>query len=159
MLSVKPGTVTKRGLRLVALFEALKGAVVLLAGCGVLTLIHKNLHNVAVQLVQVLHLNPARHYPTIFIDAVNRVTDLQLWLLALSALIYSAVRLVEAYGLWLQQKWAQWFGFLSGAVYLPVEIFEIWRKPTWPRIIVLLVNLGVVWYLAKALRRSKRSRR
>jgi hypothetical protein len=38
-----------------------------------------------IQLVKVLHLNPARHYP-FFIDAAKHVTNLQLWMLALSAL-------------------------------------------------------------------------
>lgn len=147
------------GLRLVAFFEALKGALVLLAGCGVLALVHKNLHAVAVRLVLVLHLNPARRYPAIFIDAANRVTDLQLWMLALSALGYSAVRMVEAYGLWRERKWAEWFGFLSGVIYLPVELFEIWRKPDWPRITVFLVNAGVVCYLAAILRRPAGARR
>ncbi|QWV93061.1 DUF2127 domain-containing protein [Geomonas oryzisoli] len=148
-----------RGLRVVAVFEAFKGAVVLLAGCGVLTLVHRNLHDIAVRLVLVLHMNPARHYPSIFIDAANRVTDVQLWMLALSALAYAAVRLVEAYGLWHEKRWAEWFGFLSGAIYLPVELFEIFRKPDWARVAVFLVNVGVVGYLASALKRSRKSRR
>ena len=155
----KGGGGRRDGLRVVALFEALKGALVLLAGCGVLALIHKNLHHIAVRLVLVLHLNPARHYPSIFIDAVNKVTDPQLWMLALSALAYSLVRIAEAYGLWHGRKWAEWFGFLSGAVYLPLELFEIWRRPDWPRLVVFIVNLGVVCYLAIALYRPKRSRR
>ncbi|MBJ6801239.1 DUF2127 domain-containing protein [Geomonas propionica] len=153
------GKARRGGLHVVALFEALKGAVVLLAGCGVLALVHKDLHNIAVRLVQVLHMNPARRYPSIFIDAANRVTDVQLWMLALSALAYATVRLVEAYGLWQGRKWAEWFGFLSGAIYLPVELFEIWRKPDWARIVVFLVNLGVVLYLGLYLKRSGRSRR
>lgn len=147
------------GLRLVSILEAMKGLLVLLAGCGALSLIHKDLHNAAIQLVKLLHLNPARQYPSIFIDTARHITDLQLWMLALAALVYSAIRLVEAYGLWTQQQWAQWFGLLSGSVYLPVELFEIWREPTLPRCAVLLVNLAVVAYLAFALDRHRRKRR
>ncbi len=158
-MAAKGRSAKGRGLRVVAVFEALKGAAVLLAGCGVLTLIHKDLHNMAVRLVLLLHMNPARHYPRIFIDAANRVTDFQLWMLALSALAYASVRLIEAYGLWHERRWAEWFGFLSGAVYLPVEMFEIFRKPDGLRVAVFLVNLGVVGYLASALKRSRSSRR
>jgi uncharacterized membrane protein (DUF2068 family) len=158
-MAAKGRSAKGRGLRVVAVFEALKGAAVLLAGCGVLSLVHKDLHHIAVRLVQLLHMNPARHYPSIFIDAANRVTDFQLWMLALSALAYSAVRLIEAYGLWHERRWAEWFGFLSGAVYLPVEMFEIFRKPDALRVAVFLVNLGVVGYLASALKRSRSSRR
>lgn len=144
-----------KGLRLVSIMEGLKGIIVLAAGCGVLTLIHKDLHEMAVRLVEVLHLNPARHYPSIFIDTANRISEPQLWLLALSALAYSAVRLAEAYGLWKERPWAEWLGFLSGGIYLPVEVIEIWRKPVWPRIAVFIVNVAVVGYLALMLKRRK----
>lgn len=147
-----------KGLRFVSVMEGLKGVIVLAAGCGVLTLIHKDLHEMAVELVEVLHMNPARHYPSIFIDTANRITDTQLWLLALSAVAYSAVRLAEAYGLWKEQPWAEWLGFLSGAAYLPIELFEIWRKPAWPRVTVFIVNLAVVGYLALTLKRRRRRR-
>jgi uncharacterized membrane protein (DUF2068 family) len=147
---------SKGGLRTVACMEAMKGLLVLLAGCGLLTVIHKDLHLAAVHLVQALHFNPAKHYPSIFIDAADRVTDLQLWMMALSALLYSLVRFVEAYGLWNQMQWAEWFGLLSGALYIPLEIFEAAREVTWPRITVLLVNLCVVGYLADALLKSRK---
>jgi len=152
-------TAPKGGLRVVAAFEAMKGVLVLLAGGGLLAFIHTDLHQFAVHLVRVLHLNPARHYPNIFIDAASRVTDLQLWMLALSALLYTAVRFVEAYGLWKQMQWAEWFGLLSGGIYIPVEIFEVSRDVTWPRVTVLLVNLGVVGYLANLLIKSGRPRK
>lgn len=147
----------KKGLRIVAAFEAMKGVLVLLAGFGLLSFIHKDLHQAAVQLVRVLHFNPAKHYPSIFIDAADRVTDLQLWMLALSALLYSTVRLVEAYGLWKQLQWAEWFGLLSGGMYIPIEVFEVSRELTWPRVTVLAVNIGVVAYLADILSKSRKS--
>jgi uncharacterized membrane protein (DUF2068 family) len=147
---------SKGGLRVVAGMEAMKGLLVLLAGCGLLTVIHKDLHLAAVHLVQALHFNPAKHYPSIFIDAADKVSDVQLWMLALSALLYSIIRFVEAYGLWNKMQWAEWFGLLSGAMYIPLEIFEASREFTWPRITVLLVNLGVVGYLADALLKSRK---
>ena len=154
---MKNKPVVKNGLRIVAMFEAAKGIIVLLAGFGVLSFVHKDLHLAAMQLVRVLHFNPAKHYPSIFIDAADRVTDLQLWMLALSALVYSTVRLVEAYGLWKQLQWAQWFGLLSGAMYIPIEVFEVSRELNWPRITVLVVNVGVVAYLADNLSKSRRA--
>ncbi|KAB0663449.1 DUF2127 domain-containing protein [Oryzomonas japonica] len=144
------------GLRVVALFEGAKGMIVLLTGLGILAFIHEDVHHVAEQLVRHLHINPARHYPQIFIDAATHVTDLQLWGLALSALCYAIVRFVEAFGLWKRMPWAEWFGLLTGGMYIPVELFEVMRGMTWPKMTVLVVNLGVVGYLAYALLRSRR---
>jgi len=75
--------------------------------------------------------------------------------MALSALIYSIVRFVEAIGLWFQQRWAEWFGLLTGGMYLPIEIVAIMRRITWPKVTVLSVNTFVVAYLAYFLLKSK----
>ncbi len=139
---------------MVAVFEATKGLLVLLAGFGVLELIHKDLHLVAEQLVRHLHINPARHYPQIFMDAINHLNDARLWVLALSALLYAIVRFVEAVGLWKERQWAEWFGLLTGGMYIPLEAFEIMREVTWPKAVVLIVNSVIVVFLARALYRS-----
>ena len=142
------------GLRTVAIFEGAKGALVLLAGFGLLSFIHKDLHLVAVTLVEHLHFNPARHYPRIFLDLTEHVTDGQLWALALAAMIYSSVRFVEAVGLWLDKQWAKWFGVLTGGMYIPIELYEVTRDVTWPNISLLIVNSGVVAYLLIATNRG-----
>ena len=147
---------TARGLRVIALFEGAKGALVLLAGFGLLTFIHKDVHNAAVRLVEHIHLNPARHYPRIFLDLTEHITDNQLWLMACAALLYCIVRLVEAVGLWLGKKWAEWFGTLTGGLYIPVEIYEVTRGGTWPKITVLVVNICVVSYLLLVLIKNDR---
>lgn len=150
---------SKHGLRVVALFEAAKGLLVLLVGFGILALIHKDLHAVAEQLVRHFHLNPASRYPGIFIDITQDLTNRYLWAMVASALLYSAVRLVEAYGLWHQRQWAEWFGLLTGAMYVPIEVFEIIRKVTWPRVTVFAVNAAIVAYLSYVLYESRHRRR
>lgn len=149
----------KGGLRIVAMFEAAKGLLVLLAGFGLLEFIHKDLHLAAEQLVRHFHLNPASRYPRIFIDAAAHVTDRYLWALAFSALLYSVIRMVEAYGLWNQQQWAEWFGLLTGAMYMPVELIEIMRGATWPKVTVFVINTAIVGYLAYILLRSRHGRK
>jgi uncharacterized membrane protein (DUF2068 family) len=144
------------GLQIVALFEGAKGALVLVAGFGVLSFIHKDVHNAAVRLVEHLHFNPASHYPRIFLDLTEHITDGQLWAMACAALFYTIVRIAEAAGLWFGKKWAEWFGVLTGGMYIPVELFEVVRSVTWPRVTVLMVNIGVVSYLLFALRKNGR---
>jgi uncharacterized membrane protein (DUF2068 family) len=145
------------GLFIVSVIEATKGFIVLITGFGLLLFIHKDLHFLAEQLVRHLHLNPARHYPKIFIDAFNNLNDFRLCALALSAIVYSLARFAEAYGLWFQKQWAKWFGFLTGGVYIPLEFFEVLLRVTWPRLTVLIVNLLIVAYLGYALYLSRNS--
>jgi uncharacterized membrane protein (DUF2068 family) len=139
------------GLRVVAVFEGAKGGLVLITGFGLLAFIHRDLHNAAEEVVRHFHLNPAHHYPRIFLDAAARVTDTQLWLLALSAFLYTVVRFIEAFGLWHRKRWAEWFGVLSGGIYIPVELFEVVHRLSWSKLTVLSVNLVIVAYLGYAL--------
>jgi uncharacterized membrane protein (DUF2068 family) len=135
------------GVRAIAFFEAVKGALVLVAGFGLLALVHRDLEDLAERLVRHSHLNPASHYPRVFIEAAARTSDSRLRTLAALAFVYSAVRFVEAYGLWKMRAWAEWFAIISGCVYLPVELYELIEKPTLIRAGILILNALVVAYL------------
>ena len=135
------------GIRAVAVFEAAKGTVVIVAGLGLLSLLHRDAQHAAETIVRHLHLNPARHYPRVFIEAAARTTSSRLWLLAAGAFAYSTVRFIEAYGLWRLRPWAEWFAILSGSLYLPVEIYELVRHPTPVKAAILIGNAAIVGYL------------
>jgi uncharacterized membrane protein (DUF2068 family) len=144
------------GLKAAALFEALKGFLVILAGCGLLALLHRDAQAFAEKLVLHLHLNPARHYPRIFIEAAARLTDARLWLLVAGAFAYSALRFTEAYGLWRARPWAEWIGIVSGGIYIPVEALELIRRPTVLKAVLLAANALLVAYLSFVRYRDSR---
>ena len=142
---------------MVAAFEAAKGSLVLLAGCGLLALVHHDVQAMAESLVERSHLNPASRYPRIFVQAAGALTDARLWLLAAGAAAYAAVRFVEAYGLWRQRRWAGWFAVVSGGIYVPIEIYELAHSVTWPKLAALILNAAIVAYMSYALFQTRRS--
>ena len=144
------------GLKAAALFEALKGLFVILAGVGLLAFVHRDAQAFAEKLVLHLHLNPARHYPRVFIEAAGRLTNARLWLLATGAFAYSALRFAEAYGLWLARPWAEWIAIMSGGVYLPVEVIALVRRPTILKAVLLGANALLVAYLSVIRYRQSR---
>ena len=154
----RPGM--NRTIQAVAAFEALKGVVVLLASSAVLSLAHHDLHALALSLVEHTHLNPASKYPQIFLAAAGNLHDAHLWSLALGAVAYSLLRFVEAYGLYRERVWAEMLAAVSGAIYVPFELLECWRKPTALHVGLLALNLAVVAVMVFSLwRRRARARR
>ncbi|MEO6568340.1 MAG: DUF2127 domain-containing protein [Opitutaceae bacterium] len=137
--------------RTIAVFEATKGGLVLLAGLGLLSLINRDVEEIADRLIRHSHFNPASRYPRIFLDAASHVTNTHLWLLAGAAVIYALVRFVEAYGLWFERRWAEWFALVAGALYVPVEIYELIHHASWIKVAILGTNLAVVAYMAYVL--------
>jgi len=140
----------------VALFEATKGVIVLLAGFGLLSLLHHDLRALAIALVGRLHLEASHHYPSVFIEAASRTTDSRLWFIAVIGFVYAAFRFVEAYGLWFCRTWAEWLALISGGIYLPLEVYEVFRRLTWMRVSALVANIVVVIAIALVLWRNKR---
>jgi uncharacterized membrane protein (DUF2068 family) len=136
----------------------LKGALVVGAGLGLLSQIHHDLQAAAERLVRLSHLNPARHYPRIFIEAASHMSDSRLRSLAALAFLYAAVRFAQAYGLWRTKVWAEWFTIIAGSLFLPVEIYELFERATVMRALVFLSNLLIVAYLAYVLLSNRRDR-
>jgi uncharacterized membrane protein (DUF2068 family) len=143
------------GVRTIALFEAGKGALVLLAGLGLLALVHRDVQAFAERLVRLSHLDPASHFPHIFLDAAARMDDAHLWALAAAATAYALVRGVEAYGLWFERRWAEWFALVSAGLYVPVELYELLHRASWLKAGLLSTNLLVIAYLGYALVHSE----
>jgi uncharacterized membrane protein (DUF2068 family) len=155
---IDPQRAQKSLLRLVAIFEFVKGTFVLLIGLCALLLVHKNAWVIAESLLALLHISTDRHSAQLFLDFADRITDARLWAAAQLAFAYSLLRFVEAYGLWRLRTWAEWVAFGSGTLLLPLEIRGLMRGITLLRSTVFLGNLAIVFYMLFLLRAGRQRR-
>jgi uncharacterized membrane protein (DUF2068 family) len=65
---------------------------------------------------------------------------------------YALLEGVEAVGLWLGRRWAEYLTFVATAVLLIPEVYELTRTASVLKILTLLINLAVVVYLLFAKR-------
>jgi uncharacterized membrane protein (DUF2068 family) len=145
-------------LRVVASFEFAKGLFVLLIGLTAVLLVHRDAWVIAEQLLALLHISTDRRLALDFLDFADRLTEARLWAAAQFAFAYSALRFAEAYGLWKQRTWAEWLAFVSGTLFLPLEIRGLMRGITALRSTVFVANVGIVLYMLFLLQ-SERKRR
>jgi uncharacterized membrane protein (DUF2068 family) len=144
----------RKGVRAVAILELTKGILALLAGAGLLSAQHPGMRRALLGLAQRAHLNPAHEHPSVFMQAANTLTDRHLLMMAMGGLLYGSVRFTESYGLWFERRWAEWFAALSGTVYIPFELAEIWRELSWVSLGVFGINVLIVGYMSWVLYRS-----
>jgi uncharacterized membrane protein (DUF2068 family) len=144
------------GLRAVAVLEAAKGIIVLLLGLGLFTLVHADLDAVAEEITAFLHVNPEGRFSRVFLSLADHTTSRTLWLLATGALVYSAVRFTEAYGLWHRKEWAQWFALLSGALYLPGELYSLLHHSNLLKWTIFATNTMIVLWIFQLRVRDRR---
>jgi uncharacterized membrane protein (DUF2068 family) len=139
----------------IACFEALKGIIGLAVGAGVLSLLHKNVASVVEIFAAHMHLDLLKKHPQIFVEALSRMHDPQLWMIAAGAALYATLRMMMAYGLWHGRGWAEWLTAAAGGIYIPFELYELGRAFTWPRILTLVGNVLIVWYMLHRIRVRK----
>lgn len=137
--------------RAVAVLEAGKGVLVLLAGIGAFHMAHHDIQHFARHLMEMLHLDISGKYPSIFIAFAAKLTDARLATLAMLAATYTLVRFIEAFGLWHEKRWAEWFATVSGGIYIPFEIYEMIRDFRWLYLGALFVNVAVVGLMLAVL--------
>jgi uncharacterized membrane protein (DUF2068 family) len=92
-------------------------------------------------------------------EVVSRLTGLtpqQMRAISLGLFLYAGLFATEGVGLLLRRRWAEYLTVISTALLLPLEIWEVIRRPHAMRWIVLVINLLIVIYLVMRLRRNSR---
>jgi uncharacterized membrane protein (DUF2068 family) len=84
------------------------------------------------------------------VESIRHVFTLKastLTFFALGLLAYALIELVEAVGLWLLQRWGEYFAVVATSFGLPIEIYELTERVTAFRAGALVLNAGLVVYL------------
>jgi uncharacterized membrane protein (DUF2068 family) len=141
------------GLHVIALLEASKAMLALLAATGLEILGPQPLRDGVNALIRRFSLDPDHGtLPSL----LNAISPDAVHLAAAAMIGYGLLHLVEAWGLWKAKAWASWLGCLTASIYLPFDIYAIVRHPGWASWTVLAINLIVVYVLARDLRKRRR---
>ena len=140
------------GIRLIAAFRLLKGALLIAAGVGALSLLHKDAGDVVASWIRSLRVDPDNHLVRRLLVKLNVLSDPKLEALSAASFLYAALLIVEGVGLWWQRRWAEYLTVVATSVFIPLEIYEIVQEVTVTRVIVLVLNVAIVFYLIRRLR-------
>jgi uncharacterized membrane protein (DUF2068 family) len=146
-----------RGLLVIAAFKLLKGLALLAVGIGAHTLIDKDLVAVVDHWVNVFRVDPNNHYLHALLERFTDLSPQRLRELSFGTFFYAALLLTEGVGLALRKRWAEYFTIIATSSFIPLEIYEIFRRANVTKVVLLLINVAVVWYLVLELRRYRAS--
>jgi len=141
-------------LRLIALFKLSKVVLLLATAYGVLRLrdasVIARLYSWAASMPSGLEQDLVRRCLVI----VSGMSPGRINALGFVTLAYAAIFTTEGIGLWMRQRWAEWLTVIVTSSLIPLEIFEIVHRPGSGKVLVLLGNVAIVWYLISQLRKQ-----
>jgi uncharacterized membrane protein (DUF2068 family) len=155
MMTEKSGHKKHRGLMAIAALKFVNGIGLLALGLGALHFLHGDVAKEFAHWMELLRADPHNHYLIWLLQKLSNVDEHRLRQLSVGTFFYSALFLSEGTGLALGKRWAEYLTIVTTASLMPLEVYEIYVHPTWPRVVVLVVNVVVVAYLVVELKRTK----
>ena len=84
----------------------------------------------------------------VLVDHALTISPRWLIILTIGLPVYALIELVEGVGLWLGQRWGEYFAMIATSVFLPLEVWELARgNITWLKVAAFVINLLLVIYL------------
>ncbi len=146
-----------RMLRLIAVFKFFKAASLIALGIGAFRLLHKDLGSVLEHWIMALRLDPGQHFLDVALAKASNASPAQIKQVGVGSFIYAALFLAEGTGLWLRKRWGEWLTVIITSSLVPIEIYEIHRHPSWPKVVVFVLNIAVVVYLIYHMRKRSQA--
>jgi uncharacterized membrane protein (DUF2068 family) len=108
-----------------------------------------------------LHLNPESYMVGEVIKYAGMVSGGVVRNVTLVIFSFGVINLVESYGLHKRQRWAEWMTVVGTGLMIPYEIYEILKHVTMLKVLILIINSFIVYYLAshKELFHSRREQK
>ena len=156
MTTEKSGHKKHGGLMAIAALKFVNGIGLLAIGLGALHYLHGDIEKDFAHWMELLRADPHNKYLIWLLEKLSNVDERRLRQLSVGTFFYSALFLCEGTGLALAKRWAEYLTIITTASLMPLEMYEIYVHLTWPRVVVLVVNVIVVVYLVRELRRTKK---
>ena len=142
------------GLGLIAIFKLIKGTLLLAATIGVLELLSHDASASVEHWIMVLRMDPDNKYIHRLLERLANLDPRDLRAVSAGSFFYSALLLIEGVGLWFEKRWAEYLTVMATSSFIPLEIYELAKRLSTIKFLVLGINLVIVWYLVRTLRRK-----
>lgn len=143
-----------KSLLLIAFFKFVKGILLVLLAIGLLHFLHRDVAEAVAHLAEMLRINPGNHRLGQLLEKAQSINDAKLKLISALTFAYSGLFFVEGFGLYFEQRWAEYLTIIATSSLLPVELFELIKHPSWIKAATVAINVTIIAYLIWIVRRG-----
>jgi uncharacterized membrane protein (DUF2068 family) len=139
---------------LIALERTLRGLLLLAAGIYLLVKSGANFGDIANHIAARLELDPQRPWIRHIVAKLGHLKKHEVQLFGVLAIGYAALEVTEGAGLFYRKRWAEWLTVVATSLLVPLEAYELVRHPSWLKAAGIVVNIAIVAYLVRVVRRK-----
>jgi uncharacterized membrane protein (DUF2068 family) len=140
---------------LVGRYKVFESLISIALGAGALHLIHRDVGDLLMQVVDVLRISPENHIVMFLMDRADLIGGHQLREFSILTFGYAFLHLIEGAGLIFEKTWAEYFTVVLTAMGLPWETYELSNRFSIFKLGLLVINLAVLFYLLWELKRKR----
>jgi uncharacterized membrane protein (DUF2068 family) len=137
----------------IAAERAFRAVVLIVVGLVLVSHPHTDWAGEITRFAQKLGLNTNSNWVRKLVEKVRRIHANRELVFGIAALAYGALEGVEAYGLWNRRRWAEILTVVATALLIVPELWELSKGASVLKVGALLVNIAIVAYLIRRLRR------
>jgi len=145
-------------LRVIAVFKLVETLVLLGTGLAALRLLDPAVMAFLQDWADDLPLAAEQRIAQGALGWITGLAPREIKTLGVGAFVLATIYFVEGVGLWLRRTWAEWLTVVATSLFVPLEIAELMKKVNSAKVLALVVNVIVVWYLIRQLRRNHAER-
>ncbi len=145
-----------RALRVIGIFKIIKGTFILAGAVGMFRLMHKDVSEVLWHWIDILRIDPGNRYVGALLEKAGLIDPRSLERIGILSMFYSLLFYIEGIGLWRRKRWGEWITVIVTGSFVPIEIYEVVKKPGPIKITFFSVNLAILIFLIVLLRKGRR---
>lgn len=141
-----------RLLSAIVVFKFFQAALLIAVALGAHHFLSHDLGDYLDHLVDTFRIDPDNTYFQAFATKLQLLDERRLKELSVGSFFYAALVLTEGTGLAFRRRWAEYFTIIATASFLPLELYEIGRRFTDTKAVVLILNLLILLVLLRRVR-------
>lgn len=136
-------------LKFIILYKTLMGFTETVVSISFFKLFGRNLEVAFTGFAMSLHLDTENRITASAIKRLGMIGNGTLIGITIILLLFGILNLIEAWGLHMRRRWGEWLTVIATSLLIPFEIYEIFIGVTAFKVFILVMNVIIVYYLAR----------
>ena len=136
-------------LKFIILYKVLMGTAEIILSVSLTKLYGRNLEDAFRGLARYLHFDTENRVIASAIKGLGTLGNDTLVGVIIVLFLFGVLNYTEAWGLHVRRRWGEWLTVIATSLLIPFEIYEIFIGMSAFKVFILVMNVIIVYYLAR----------